>query len=70
MVTTPIQEVEYATLELEAVLWIPNFLPLRIWIRIIIPDPDPGRLLLEQAHHVVVTPSQEVEYATLELETD
>jgi hypothetical protein len=34
---------------------------------IIIPDPDPGRLLLEQAHHVV-TPIQEVEYATLGLE--
>jgi hypothetical protein len=31
---------------------------------IIIPDPDPGRLLLEQAHHVV-TPIQEIEYANL-----
>jgi hypothetical protein len=29
----------------------------------------PSRLLLEQAHHAV-TPIQEVEYATLELETD
>jgi hypothetical protein len=32
-VATPIQEVEYATLGLEAVLRIRNFLPLRIWIR-------------------------------------
>ncbi len=58
---TPIQEVEYATLELEKdwlLIWIRYFLPLWIWIRIIIPDPDPGRLLLEQAHHVVVTPIQ------------
>ncbi len=36
---------------------------------IIIPDPDQGRLLLEQAHHAV-TPIQEVKYATLGLEAD
>jgi hypothetical protein len=68
-VATPIQEVEYATLELET-----DWLLIRIRIcpcgsgsGIIIPDPDPGRLLLEQAHRVA-TPSQEVEYATLALE--
>ncbi len=68
-VVTPIQEVEYATLDLESVLWIRiRICPYGSGYGIIIPDPDLGRLLLEQAHHVITTPIQEVENATLEFE--